>query len=382
MKQGEVGILKTHDPYVGVKQAIEMLDHQGLSFRGCRVLVKPNLASAVPPEEGPQVTHPDVVGALIRYLKDEGAQKVFVGDEPSWGLGARFCFENSGIKEAVEREGGELVYFDEQKRITKEVPQGRVYGSVSLPAILDKVDLLINVPKMKTSLMTLVTLCIKNLFGLVSFRDRKRFHRGVDLAYALIDIAKVVRPDVNLMDGIVASEGMSAHSGTPYPLGVLIASRDMVAADIVGTQVMGFDPMEPVTTQLALKDKLGVENLEGIKLIGAPLAEVRGSMQRPIFRLVHPAPNVEVFPGGICPGCIGRIPKVPPHVEPTKQYAVIIGKRVRFPTDRHFDEIWCFGDCGIKEGNRIAKRFPELKEKMHKVKGCPPLDWWRQQTVE
>jgi uncharacterized protein (DUF362 family) len=228
MKQGEVGILKTHDPYVGVKQAIEMLDHQGLSFRGCRVLVKPNLASAVPPEEGPQVTHPDVVGALIRYLKEEGAHKVFVGDEPSWGLGARFCFENSGIKEVVEREGGELVYFDEEKRITKEVPQGRVYGSVSLPAILDRVDRLINVPKMKTSLMTLVTLCIKNLFGLVTFRDRKRFHRGVDLAYALIDIAKVVRPDVN----------------------------------------------------------------------------------------------------------------------------------------------------------RIAKRFPELKEKMHKVKGCPPLNWWRQQTVE
>ena len=38
-------------------------------------------------------------------------------------------------------------------------------------------------------------------------------------------------------------EGMGAHSGTPRHLDVLIASKDIVAAEIVGTQVMGFDPM-------------------------------------------------------------------------------------------------------------------------------------------
>lgn len=223
--------------------------------------------------------------------------------------------------------------------------------------------------------MSLVTLCIKNLFGLVSFRDRKRFHRGVDLSYALIDIAKIVRPHLNVMDGIFASEGMGAHSGTPYPLGVLMASQDMVAADIVGTQVMGFNPMEPVTNQLALKDRLGIKNLEQIELVGAPIAEVRATLERPILSLVHPEPNVEVIPGGICPGCIIRIPKIPPKVEKKKRYGIVIGKRVSFPKDQDFDEIWCFGDCGIEECQKIVKKFPELKKRMKKVKGCPPLDW-------
>jgi uncharacterized protein (DUF362 family) len=382
MKKVKVSIAKTQDPYVGVREVIEMLDPQYPSIRGSKVLLKPNLASAVPPEEGPQVTHPDVIGALIRYFKDRGAQKIFVGDEPSWGLGARFCFKNTGIQEVVEKEGGKLVYFDEEKRITKKIAQGRVYRALSLPAVLDEVDLLINVPKMKTSLMSLVTLCVKNLFGLASFRDRKRFHRGVDLSYALIDIAKIVRPHLNVMDGILASEGMSAHSGTPYPLGVLIASQDMVAADIVGTQVMGFNPMEPVTNQLALKDGLGIKNLEQIELVGAPLAEVRATLERPVFRLVHPEPNVEVIPGGICPGCIGRIPKIPPQVEENKRYGIVIGKRVSFPKDQDFDEIWCFGDCGIEECDKIVKQFPELKGRMKKVSGCPPLDWWREQTAQ
>jgi len=361
---------------------IEALDYHDLSIRGARVLVKPNILSPFPPEESLANTHSDVVGALIRYLKEEGAKRVFVGDEPVWGLSPRLCYEKSGIKDVVKREGGELVFFDERKRIRKKVPDARIYDSISLPGVLEEVDLLINAPKMKTSSLTLVTLCIKNLFGLVTFRDRKRFHRGVDLSYALIDIAKVVRPHLNVIDGIIASEGMGAHAGTPHPLGILIGSRDMVAADIVATQVMGFDPMEPATNQLALKDKLGVENLEQIDVVGEHLEEVKARFRRPILHLVHPKPNVEVIPGGICPGCIFRIPRIPPQVDPKRRYGVIIGTRVKFPKDRDFDELWCFGDCGIQEGNKIASKFPSLKKRIKRVRGCPPLDWWSEQTIK
>jgi uncharacterized protein (DUF362 family) len=382
MSKVRVSLEKTSDPYAGVRKAIDILGLEGMGIRGSHILLKPNICSPFPPEETPSITHPDVIGGLIRYLKEEGAKRIYVGDEPVWGLKSRFCCEKSGVKEVVEREGGELVYFEEGKRVTKKVPQGRVYESISLPAIVDEVDLLINVPKMKTSIITLVTLGLKNLFGLVSFRDRKRFHRGVDLSYALVDIAKVVRPHLNLIDGIVAMEGMGAHSGTPRHLGVLIASKDIVAAEIVGTQVMGFDPMEPVATQLALKDKLGVESLEQIEIVGKPLEQVKAVLERPIFRLVHPKPNVEVMPGGICPGCMSRIPKIPPRVEAGKRYGVVIGKRVKFPKNQEFDEIWCFGDCGVDEAKKITTRFPHLKERIRTVRGCPPLDWWRGQTMD
>ena len=381
MDKKTVSIVKSQKPYQGVRQAIERLGPEPLSIRGARVLVKPNICSPFPPEENPSNTHPDVIGAMIRYLREEGAQKVFVGDEPVWGLSDRFCYEKSGVKAVVEREGGELVFFDDRKRIKKKVPQGRIYRTIALPAILEEVDLVINVPKMKTSAMALVTLCIKNQLGYVPFRQRKQFHRGADLSYALVDIAKVVYPDLNLIDGIVASEGMGAHGGTTRAMGILVASRDMVAADIVGTQLMGYDPLEPVTNQLAVKDGLGVKKIDQIEIVGEPIAGVRADFGRPVFRLVHPKPNVEVIPGGICPGCLSRIPRIPPHVEADKQYGVVIGKRVRFPQEREFDEIWCFGDCGIEAGDKIAAKAPHLKKRIKKVRGCPPLDWWCEQTM-
>jgi len=381
MDKTKVSIIKTSDPEEGVAKAFAALGDQVPDFSGARVLLKPNICSPYPPEENPSNTDPKVIAAVMRYLRALGVKEIFVGDEPVWGLKCRFCYEKSGIKAVVEREGGRMVYFDEEKKIKKKVPEGRVYGSLLLPAVLDQVDLLVNVPKMKTNAMALVTLCIKNLLGLVSFGARKRFHRGTDLSYALIDIAKTVRPDLNLIDAIVASEGIGAHGGTGKPLGVLVASRDMVAADLVGTQIMGFEAMEPVTNQLALKDGVGVKGPAEIEIVGSSLEDVAERFKRPVFRLVHPAPNVEVIPGGICQGCITRIPRIPPHVEADKQYGVVIGRRVRFPQNRSFDEIWCFGDCGIEAGRKIAARFPDLKRRMKNVKGCPPLDWWCEQTM-
>ena len=123
----------------------------------------------------------------------------------------------------------------------KKVPGGRIYDSLSVPAILDEMDLLINLPKMKINMMALVSLCIKNLLGLASFSDRRRFHRGTDISYALIDIAKIVKPSLNIIDGIQALEGISAHSGSVRSVGVLVGSLDMITADIVGSRIMGFN---------------------------------------------------------------------------------------------------------------------------------------------
>jgi uncharacterized protein (DUF362 family) len=360
---------------------VSLLPHS-LKIKGATVLVKPNLNGPFPPEDIPSNTHPDVIGAVIRWLREEGARKVLVGDEPVWGLRSRFAHEKNGVKRIVEQEGGVLIHLDEEARVEKKVPNGRMFDKLSLPKVLDEVDLLVNLPKLKINMMCQVSLAIKNLLGLLAFRDRKKFHRGFDLAYALVDIAKVVQPQINIIDGISAMEGMSAHAGTSLPIELLMGSLVPLAADIVGSQIMGFNPMEIVTTQLALKDKMGLETLDQIELVGEPLESFRRTFVRPFPRLVHPAPNVEVFPGGICPGCTGRLSKIPPKVDPNKRYAVILGRRVSLNRMKEFDEIWCFGDCGLDEAKRIVKRFPSLKSKIKKVPGCPPLNWWAEHTLK
>jgi len=377
----KVSIVKTEDAYKGVRKAIELIRPR-LTWKNAKVFVKPNLCSPFPAHETPSNTHPDVVGGLIRFLKEEGAKKVYVGDDPVWGLTSRFAYERNETEEVVRKEGGQMVYFEEEERIPKKVPRGRIYSSISVPKIFDEADIFINAPKMKTSTITLVTLGLKNLFGVINFADRKKSHRGVDLSFGLVDIANVIRPHLNLIDGIVAMEGNGAHDGTPIKVGVLIASQDITAADLVGTEVMGFDPLEPFANQAALKYGPGIRSREEIEIVGEPLDRVKKSFKRPLFRLVHPQPNVEVFPGGICPGCMSRIPRIPPQVKAEKRYAVLIGNRVNYPDEMEFDEVWCFGRCGIEEGRKLARRYPRLKDKIRAVPGCPPLDWWREQTLD
>ncbi|MEI7671828.1 MAG: DUF362 domain-containing protein, partial [Deltaproteobacteria bacterium] len=158
MAKTKVAIVKTEDPYGKIRTVMDMLAPHGLDFKNARILLKPNICSPFPPEQAAVNTHPDVIGACIRYLKEEGARTVWVGDEPVWGLRSRFAYEKSGVKEAVEKEGGELVYFDEAPRVTKKIPGGRIYHSLSVPAILDEADILINLPKMKINMMALVSL--------------------------------------------------------------------------------------------------------------------------------------------------------------------------------------------------------------------------------
>ncbi len=76
MERVKVAILKTKDPYEGMKKVIEMLSPHPLHIKGSRILVKPNLCSPFPPEDVPSNTHPDVIGALVRYLKEEGARSI------------------------------------------------------------------------------------------------------------------------------------------------------------------------------------------------------------------------------------------------------------------------------------------------------------------
>ena len=111
------------------------------------------------------------------------------------------------------------------------VPNGHLVKELSLPKAVVNADFIINLPKMKTSIISDLTLGIKNLFGCVMFEDRKMFHREADLAYYLCDIYKAVKPDITIVVGIVAMEGYGAHMGDPVDKVLIIGGNDIVAVD-------------------------------------------------------------------------------------------------------------------------------------------------------
>jgi uncharacterized protein (DUF362 family) len=386
-----VAVVKGKDPRNCVAKCLKLLEKKGLNLTNPgKVLLKPNLAMPVPHEHRPECTEPRVIGALVEEFRLRGASQVLVGDEPAYGLDAEEAFQAVGMTEIVKKMGGDVTYFDREERVDLTVKNPHVFRTISVPRSVVECDLLVNVPKMKTSFMTEATLGVKNLLGCIKFEQRKLFHREIDLSYVLADIANTLRPGLTVIDGIVAMEGWGPHAGPAVDLGVIVGGSDVVAVDAISSYIMGLDPRAAPTTQVTERDGLGTASMADIVVLGEKVEDVRKILERPVFKFVTKAPNVSLFPGGPCQGCRGRIQLVPHEVDPNKKYGIIIGREpIALPETLDVDEVWLVGNCALRAGMayvlrdivRTAQEGSLWKPSVKVVPGCPPLDYYIEHTV-
>lgn len=274
----QVSIVKcaSYDPglvEVSVRKAINLIGGLTRYIKpGSRVLAKPNILMAKEPESGID-THPEVVRAVIRVLRDNNCH-VYVGDGPSvWGNeieNVDEVYRRSGIAEVCHREKVELVKFD-KRRMRQKFP---------LTTWLDHCDYLVNIPKFKTHGLTLLTGATKNLFGLVSGTFKTELHKSYfekeAFAGIVTDIFAEAKPALTVIDGITAMEGDGpATSGKLRDLGLIFAGNDCVALDSVLAKVMGVEPLDVLTTAEALKRGLGKADLSSIIIRGEKLEDLR-----------------------------------------------------------------------------------------------------------
>ncbi len=72
--------------------------------------------------------------------------------------------------------------------------------------------------------------------------DHEKIQR--ELAKRLVDLAKVVRPALNVVEGVVGRDGTGFHRGRNFPLGVCLAGTNAVTVDAFASWLMGFDPLK------------------------------------------------------------------------------------------------------------------------------------------
>ncbi len=241
---------------------------------GYRVLLKPNLLAAHPPEKA-VTTHPVFVEAVARLVQKAGGE-VWIGDSPAGNIhGIRRFWRISGLLEVANRVGARLVsfetgpYFEERKN-------GRRYF---FPKILREVDVLINLPKFKTHNLVLFTGAVKNMYGILPGLQKRDFHRvaphPVRFSEIILDVFQLVAPTLSLMDAIVGMEGNGPAAGKARQVGLLLASPDAVALDTVASFLMGFQPEKTPTLAEARKRGLGSARIEDISVAGPDLTSLR-----------------------------------------------------------------------------------------------------------
>jgi len=293
-----------------VASAVEQVCDLRVLVRGKSVLVKPNVFAPIKP---PGTTDPRVAAAVVRLALQAGAKKVVVGEGRSVSTAmyrsverrtTRACAEFTGLKAAVEKAGAECVFFDEGEWLPADV-DGQVLRRAQVARAALECNVLINVPVMKNHSLTLVTLCVKNLHGILSDECKVFGHcyRDAQLSRKLVDILLIRKPDLNIVDAMRGMEGDHASGGT-VEMGLIIAGTDAVAADAVCSALMGFEPGEIDTTRIAQERGLGVGDLTRISVVGTQIRDAARDFRRPDIAVrEQDFPGLRVFGRPHCRSC-------------------------------------------------------------------------------
>lgn len=217
---------------------------------GWRVLIKPNLILPKPPSI-PAQTHPEVICAVAQQVLDCGAKPI-ISDSPAWGT-LRDCLEALGIYERLLQMGAEMIEMKE----AQTVRIGRQKVAISRLAL--QADAIINLPKFKSHQQLGATFAVKNMFGCVVGKQKAYWHfaRGhsFDAFCGLLwGIYRHLNPILNIVDAVVAMEGQGPISGSPKPLGLLVASTHPAACEQICCRAIGADSRTLPILQTAQKN--------------------------------------------------------------------------------------------------------------------------------
>ena len=239
---------------------------------GDKVLLKINMLSAKNPQRA-ITTHPALVEEVAKLILELDAVPM-IGDSPGGAVkGVKRYWERTGIQAIADKLGIELVNFETSGTYEFSV-NGRI---LNLAKPIFDADVVINMPKLKTHGLTLMTAAIKNMYGSVPGLRKAVYHKEnpvpVDFSALLLDIYMTCKPQLTLMDAVIGMEGRGPSSGKPRKIGLILAGVDGMAIDEIAAQIIGYEPSEIDTISLA-KEK-GLREFDEIEIIGEKLADVK-----------------------------------------------------------------------------------------------------------
>lgn len=196
---------------------------------GQKVVIKPNMSFARPPESGCN-TSPELVRELVLMCQEAGASRIRVLDHTLHN--SRETLEQSGILKACESVAPGICHHLEDESFYRETefPDGREMRKNAVMRDVLEADVLIAAPVAKSHSGAGVSMSLKGQMGLLF--DRRSMHSRYDLAEAIVDLNTLLKPHLVVMDASrVLSSGGPGGPGLILEPGEVIASTDPVAAD-------------------------------------------------------------------------------------------------------------------------------------------------------
>jgi len=243
---------------------------EGIVKRGDTVVVKPNLC--LPWFETPLATDYRVVAEVVRQVKTLGAGRIIIAEgafDPD-----PFSSENQRVSRYGTITGVEFVDLNVLGAADcyYTTPKNGVTGKpFYMPKMYVDADIVITVAKLKTHESGIVSLGIKNVFGVPPMSEYSRpraklalHHEYGSIHNPMVDLNLIRLPDFTVIDGIVGGERSSPRVGKAVKSEIVIAGRNLASVDAVGAYIMGFNPRSIPHIRMAEEVGIGPIDLSRI----------------------------------------------------------------------------------------------------------------------
>lgn len=392
MGKNLVSVTRYGKPYESVKKAV--LSCGGLKHlpAGARVFIKPNIVfwskTSVFPKWG-VITTSRVIEDMVVLLKEYGIEDITIGEGTVTGQKDRetpaHAFKSLGYETLSKRFG--VKYINIMERPFKKVELGNGISLKFNEDILDS-DFVVNIPAMKSHNQTVVSLGIKNLKGTIDIPSRKECHSpdpGKDLHFYVSKLADKMPPMLTLLDGIYTLARGPGFDGRMKRSNLLVASADILSADMVGARVLGHEPAAvPHLVWAAMKQNRPLD-LSDVEVTGEKIEDVAsfhehdfeysqtesGEMPTPLAKQGISGLYYRKFDGTMCTYCSSLNGVILTSIraawkgEPWDNVEVLTGKMME-PTPGMSSTV-LVGKCMYK----LNKNHPHV-QRLLAVKGCPP----------
>lgn len=242
-----------------------------------RVLIKPNFNSDDPP---PGSTALDFLTCVIEIMREYGCRRIAVGESAGrpW-VPTEKVFRNTGLAQKMAELKVELIDFDKSEY--QDIPlETEFWTHVAYPLDLQEFDKIVYLPTMKTHFTAGFSMSLKLTVGFIHLFDRMTLHgeNNMFLAQRAAELNIPIKPDLIIMDGRVSFVSGGPAIGLKVHPGVILASGDPIAIDVVGVRMLQnyaavnhlcADAWQLPQIKTATKHKLGVLSDEGIQLVRA-----------------------------------------------------------------------------------------------------------------
>jgi len=250
----KVAVTQNSTIALALQEALSHLELEEL-VRGRVVALKPNDTWASE-DDTTAVTQPDTLRAVLRFLKTLQPKQLVV----TGGSGAgqtEDVFRIGGLMQVLEEE--DVEFFDHNRPPFREVllaysPEKDVRGpqrSVMVNPRVMEYETLISLAQLKVHETATVTLCLKNIamsFPAADYYGHPRHSQKHansffnDMHSFIATMSKRFPTHLGIIVGHPAMIGIGPIGGHTFETGLVIASRDPVAADTVGARLLGFTP--------------------------------------------------------------------------------------------------------------------------------------------